>query len=220
MKNLLILSVSGVSGSGKSTLVKALKDFLTGSQIIDKHIYSNYDVWHGNASERQEFLKERWQWINEGAPADKSLSNDRLAKDLGRLRDGEIVTLPDDTTIIRPEGIVLVETFFGRAITAYSELLDISIYIDTPLDIAFCRKLLRDSNIRINPETGKPMTYSETVQKYLEYGMHYVFESVAKSKSTADIIIDGTLSRTEILEVALKHIKDVVTGTITPIQRH
>ena len=72
--------------------------------------------------------------------------------------------------------------------------MNCSIYIDTPIDIAMARRILRDYNektiIRI----------FEDLEHYLKRGRNVYLFKYKEIKNEADLIIDGTLSVKEIVE--------------------
>ena len=86
------------------------------------------------------------------------------------------------TEHIEPTNIIIVEGIMAFAITKLRKMFDIKIFVDTPDDIRFIRRVKRDMEDR-----GRSL--NSVVNQYLESvrPMHLAF--VEPSKRFADIII-------------------------------
>lgn len=82
------------------------------------------------------------------------------------------------------------------------EYLDLSIYIDTPLDIAMARRLLRDHRGSENVDIHNDLKF------YLGAGRAAYLEMEDKIKPDADIVVDGTLPVVQIVELVMKELRD------------
>ena len=87
-----------------------------------------------------------------------------------------------ETEIINPSNIVIIEGILTLAIPEIRELCDIKLFVDTPDDIRFIRRLQRDINERGRSVDSVVNQYLTTVRP-----MHKAF--VEASKSYADLII-------------------------------
>jgi uridine kinase len=91
-------------------------------------------------------------------------------------------TRKKETRKVGPHEIVILEGILILAIPELRELMDIKIYIDTPADICFIRRLQRDIEERGRSVESVIKQYQETVRPmYMQF--------VEPSKRYADIII-------------------------------
>lgn len=80
------------------------------------------------------------------------------------------------------------------------EYIDFTIYIDTPLDIAMARRILRDFNENLFDDVLDDLT------NYLSRGRAAYLEMIKTVKSNSDIVIDGSLPTTLIIDQILEEI--------------
>ena len=138
-----LIGVAGLSGSGKTTLAKALARGHPGALVLSVDDYYR-DLGHLAPDERE--------GGNFDDPA--ALDLDALAADLARLRQGLGVDAPvyDFATHTRrpqprriePTGLIVVEGVLLLYAEAVRAQLDLSIYVDAPLDVCLLRRLRRD----------------------------------------------------------------------------
>ncbi len=115
-----------------------------------------------------------------------------LVNHLKRLKDGLTVEMPvydfkthtrtDEVDILPPKPVVMVEGILIFAESRILDLLDIRVFVDTPDDIRFIRRLQRD--IR---ERGR--TVESVIEQYFATVRPMHMEFVEPSKRHADIII-------------------------------
>ncbi|TCW58227.1 hypothetical protein EC917_102413 [Bacillus thuringiensis] len=80
------------------------------------------------------------------------------------------------------------------------EFIDVTIFIDTPLDIAMARRILRDF---------KEDTMSEIhndLKHYIIYARKAYLEALHTVKPNSDIVLDGSLSVDEIIDQIVEEI--------------
>jgi len=98
------------------------------------------------------------------------------------LYDFKTHTRKKETKSVGPHEIIILEGILLLAIPRLRELMDIKIFIDTPADICFIRRLQRDMRERGRSVESVIRQYQETVRPmYLQF--------VEPSKNYADIII-------------------------------
>jgi uridine kinase len=123
-----------------------------------------------------------------------AFEHDLLAEHLMQLLDGETVSQPvydyenhlrlKETRTVSPRDVIILEgiLLFGNA--QLLELMDLRVFINTPLDICFIRRLKRDIAERGRSAESVIRQYEQTVRPmYLRF--------VEPSKRYADILISG-----------------------------
>lgn len=170
-----IISVSAVTAGGKTTVVNAIKDRLprTASLHFDDYSFEG---------EVEDFSK----WISEGADVHVwDLSP--LKADIERIiRSGEYDYL-------------LLDYPFAYQHQMIKDYLDCCIFINTPLDIALARRVLRDMKEATADEIRNEM------DTYLKYARIAYVQMLKDHLPSSDYVIDGTLSIEEIVnEIAEK----------------
>lgn len=155
-KSSFIISISGPSGSGKTTLVRQLKNRL--SEAISFH-FDDY-------ASTNKYPDDLFAWLNEGADP-KLVMNPDFTRDLNELAQGRSVVLPINDQLLEPKKIIVVEEPFGRGREGMEELIDYSICIDIPLEVALARRMLRG----IQNSDSSPV---ETLKSFEEYLLQYL----------------------------------------------
>jgi len=112
--------------------------------------------------------------------------SDRLLRMLAGRSAGSILPadLPDDTILVEPAPIVLVDGILILTKRKLRDLMDIKVYVDTDADVRFIRRLQRDMH-----ERGRSL--DSVVQQYLDTVRPMHLKFVEPSKRYADIIIPG-----------------------------
>jgi uridine kinase len=98
--------------------------------------------------------------------------------------------------------VIIVEGLFLYNIDVPEGMFDLKVFIDTPTDIRFIRRLVRDRN-----ERGR--TVESIVNQYLATvrPMHNVF--VFPNKAMADIVFNGFEYEAEDIETLARSVKQV-----------
>ena len=181
--NPIVVGIAGGSGSGKTTVVHRILDRVGWDRIA----YLPHDAYYKDASHLP--WEERIH-LNYDHP--NSLDNDLLITHIHMLMRGEAVDTPiydfsrhirsEKTRRVLPSPVILVEGILVFADERLREMMDIKLYVDTPADIRFIRRLLRDINERGRTVQSVVEQYQSTVRP-----MHMEF--VEPTKVYADIII-------------------------------
>ena len=197
MNDILVIGIAGGSGSGKSTLVKNLVQRFGDAVTVVSH--DNYYRRHDDMTYEERCL------INYDEPA--AFENDMMSQHLDCLRRGESVECPvydftvhnrsDQTVVIPPRKVVIVEGILIFADEALRERMDIRIFVDTDADIRLCRRIKRDVNKRARSLESVLSQYQQTVkpmhEKYVEPSKKYanlVVPEGGKNAVALDMIID------------------------------
>lgn len=179
-----IIGIAGGTASGKSTLAKKIYDKSSnyGSVALIK-IDDYYKVLdHLTLEEREK--------VNYDHPS--SLDIDFFISQLNELKNGKAIEKPiydfsahnrsSETIIINPSNVIIVEGILIFAIPELLKMFDMKIFVDTPDDIRFIRRLKRDMEARGRDVESVINQYLTTVRP-----MHHIF--VEPSKQYADIIV-------------------------------
>ena len=182
MENILVIGIAGGSGSGKTTLLKNI--IATFGPAITVISHDNYYKRHDEMT-----YEERCK-LNYDEPA--ALETDLMVRQLEQLRRGEEIQCPvydftvhnrsDDTILIKPEKVIIVEGILIFENKELRDLMDIKIFVDTDADIRICRRIKRDVNKRGRSLESVILQYQETVKP-----MHEKY--VEPSKKYADIVV-------------------------------
>lgn len=179
----VVIGIAGGTGSGKTTVANVILERVGANSIAFLPHDAYYkDLRHLPPAQRRQ--------VNFDHP--DSLETELLVAHLQALRNWESVKIPiydftkhsrtDKTLLIEPHSVILVE---GILIFAEPELLkmfDMKIFVDTPDDIRFIRRLQRDIQERGRSVDSVIHQYQTTVRP-----MHLEF--VEPSKREADVII-------------------------------
>ncbi|MGZ4779366.1 MAG: uridine kinase [Thermoanaerobaculia bacterium] len=179
----VIIGIAGGTGSGKTTVAQAIYDKV-GSDRIE---WIPHDSYYRNFESLNPEERHR---INFDHP--DSLESELLARHLDVLCKGAAVEIPvydfathsrkTTTQRIEPRKVIIVEGILVLAEPELRKRIDIKLFVDTPADIRFVRRLMRDIRSRGRSLESVVEQYVTTVRP-----MHEEF--VEPSKRYADLII-------------------------------
>ena len=183
MKTPVLVGIAGGTGSGKTTVARAIYDRV-GSDRIE---WVSHDAYYRSFDALS--VEERHH-INFDHP--DSLETELLVRHLDALCKGSSVEVPiydftahsrkAETTRVEPRRVVIVEGILVLAEPELRKRIDIKLFVDTPPDIRFVRRLMRDIKSRGRSLESVVEQYVTTVRP-----MHEEF--VEPSKRYADLII-------------------------------
>ena len=179
-----IIGIAGGTASGKTTIAKKLyekaKEFGTVSLIRMDDYYK-----------RKEFIPLNEEG-NKNFDHPDSFETDLLISHLQQLQDGQTIEKPihdyivsnrsSETETIEPGNVIIVEGIMTFVDPVLTKCFDIKIFVDTPDDIRFIRRLKRDM-------VDRKRSLESVISQYLSSvrPMHEAF--VEPSKKCADIIV-------------------------------
>jgi uridine kinase len=179
----IIVGIAGGTGSGKTTVARSIYDRV-GSDRIE---WISHDAYYRNF---EALSPEERHHINFDHP--DSLETELLARHLDVLTKGAAVEVPlydftthsrkPETQRVEPRKVIIVEGILVLAEPELRKRIDIKLFVDTPADIRFMRRLLRDIKTRGRSVESVIEQYVTTVRP-----MHEEF--VEPSKRHADLII-------------------------------
>jgi len=183
METPVIIGIAGGTGSGKTTVARAIYDRVGSGRIewiSHDSYYRNFDGL--STAERHK--------INFDHP--DSLETELLIRHLDVLAKGSSIEVPmydfathsrrTDTQRVEPKRVIIVEGILVLAEAELRKRIDIKLFVDTPADIRFVRRLTRDIQTR-----GRSL--DSVVQQYLTTVRPMHEEFVEPSKRYADLII-------------------------------
>jgi uridine kinase len=180
----VIIGIAGGTGSGKTTVARAIFERV-GNERIE---WISHDSYYRNF---EGLSPEEKHHINFDHP--DSLETELLARHLDVLSKGAAVEVPlydfathsrkiDETQRVEPRRVIIVEGILVLAEVELRKRIDIKLFVDTPADIRFMRRLVRDIKTRGRSVESVIEQYVTTVRP-----MHEEF--VEPSKRYADLII-------------------------------
>ena len=179
----MIIGICGGTGSGKTTVANKILESVSAADVA----FLQQDSYYRDLDQLP--LDYRQQ-VNFDHP--DAIDNDLLVEHLRALKAGRAVELPiydfknhvrlPQTQRVEPKLIIILE---GILILAEPRLLaemDIKVFVDTPDDIRFIRRLRRDV-----AERGR--TVDSVIEQYLATVRPMHMQFVEPSKRVADVII-------------------------------
>lgn len=181
--NTIIIGIAGPSASGKSLLANTIVNELGSDQVVVISEDSYYkDNSHLSLSEREK--------INYDHP--HAFDHELLCQHLKELSQGKSIDVPiysyskhirlPETKTIGAHRIIVLEGILLFTESKLRELMDIRIFMSTPLDICLSRRLMRDVVERQRSFESVLRQYETTVRPmYLQF--------IEPSSRYADIIV-------------------------------
>ena len=180
----VIVGIAGGTGSGKTTVARAIVDRVG----RDKIEWVSHDSYYRNF---EALSPEERHHINFDHP--DSLETELLTRHLDVLVKGAAVEVPvydftthsrkiEESHHVEPRKVIIVEGILVLAEPELRKRIDIKLFVDTPADIRFMRRLVRDIKERGRTMESVIGQYMTTVRP-----MHEEF--VEPSKRYADLII-------------------------------
>lgn len=198
-----IIGITGGSGSGKTTIIKRIAEQVSDFVFIpqDNYYKSAKNISNKNITD-----------FNFDHP--DAFDTPLLLEHLKLLKEGRGIEMPtydfihhrraEQITVVKPSRVVLIEgimVFFEKEVR---DMMDLKIFVDTPDDIRFIRRLERDV-------TDRGRTMESVIKQYLEVVRpgHYMF--IEPTKEFADIIIPEGGHNANALRVLASFMNDILT---------
>ncbi len=185
MAHVMVVAITSVSGGGKTAVARRLVGTLGDAVAIH---FDDYDDTNVHPDDLQRWMKDGGDY---GAYETPLFTNHLQA-----LRAGQSVRYPTDGATVGPAKYVVADAPLGRANSDSGRLIDLLVFIDTPLDIAMARRILRD--IELSDEPLQRMI--DELGGY-ETGVSPIYRHFQKRmREDSDLIVDGTFSIYRIVE--------------------
>ena len=197
-----VIGICGGSGSGKTTIVRKI------SELVSDFVFIPQDSYYKSA----EFISNsNITAFNFDHP--DAFDNDLIIAQLTALKNDESIELPtydfvhhrrtEETIHVSPKKVVIFEGIMVFTNKAVRDLIDLKIFVDTPDDIRFIRRLVRDIK-----ERGR--TVDSVVDQYMNVVRPGHYEFIEPTKAYADIIIPEGGANERALNVLVTFINSVV----------
>jgi len=176
-KSPFVIAIAAVSGGGKTTVTKLLNKKLVNSKALffDDYDFDGPDDMH--------------KWVEDGAD----------------YNEWDLTPFIADLDLLRAESpeFIVLDFPFAYKHSQTRDLINYTVFIDTPLDIALARRIIRDFQNRTMEDAQFDM------RNYLEKGRSAYLEMVNTVKPNSDIVVDGTLSIDDIVNGIFESIRKV-----------
>lgn len=180
----VVLGIAGASGSGKTTLAVELARTLDGIHFPLDHYYR--DLGHLPFEER----------ARQNFDDPELIESALLTAHIAALGNGEAIERPvydfathtrvlDQTDQVRTGTYLIVEGLFSLYYPAILPFYQLRVYVDTPDDVCFERRLRRDVEQRGRTPESVRRQYETTVRPAS-------LQFVQPTARSADLVIDGT----------------------------
>lgn len=172
-----VIAIAAVSGGGKTTITSKLNRKLQNCKTL---FFDDYDF-----DGPDNFV----EWIDNGSNPNKwNLSP--LIRDIEGLLN-------------EPLDYIILDFPFAYSHSKTRELIDFTVFIDTPLDIAMARRIIRD-----NKDDSVDDILLD-LDNYITRGRKGYLNMLKTIKPDSDIIVDGTLPLSEIVDIITKRIVNI-----------
>ncbi len=202
VNNPIIIAIGGGTASGKTTVSNKIIDIVGSDAIvlnIDNYYKSNWGIPFEERKKKNYDHPNAFEWT-------------LLKRHLNDLLNGKPIEMPvydftqhersNKTIRIEPRKVIIIDGIFALYDEDIRNACNIKIYIDTPDDIRFIRRLMRDIN-----ERGRTMEY--VVNQYISTVRPMHIQFVEPTKQYADIIIPGGFNKVAV-DVLRSKIKEYI----------
>lgn len=176
-----IIGISGGSGSGKSTIVKRIKELYPETLLISMDNYYKSAPYINNSNITA---------FNFDHP--DAFDTELLISNVTDLKSGKSVMMPqydfvnhrrlDEMVLVESKPIIIIEGLMIFTDKRLRDLFDLKLFVDTPPDIRFIRRLERDIK-----ERGRTM--ESVIEQYLNVVRPGHYNFIEPYKEYADLII-------------------------------
>jgi uridine kinase len=191
-----VIAVSGTSGAGKSSVVANTAVLLTSAARLhfDDYVTLGNDIAQIRA------------WIDAGANPDE-IKTPVLALDLRALISGEPIRPPNAGHMVQPADYILLEEPFGRSRLELASLIDLTVHIDVPPDVALARRIIREIAAQQNGAEQLVGEIEGQLRAFLAIGRDAYLAAARAARQSADIVLDGMLPVDELAATIVEEVR-------------
>ncbi len=200
-----VIGIAGASGSGKTSLARALVAALG----PERSTPLSHDDYYRPLTPAQRAAVHQHDF-----DAPDALDNALLAAHLDALRRGLDVDVPvyafdvHDRVGARPvaaRDVIVVDGILLLAVPELRAVLDLAVFVETPLELCLARRAERDVAERGRTVEGVHAQWAATVAPAWE-------RHVAPSRAHADVLVDGTQPLDGAVEVLIARLTQPGAG--------
>jgi uridine kinase len=201
MGSVRIVGVAGGSGSGKTTIVARM------TEIAREYALVAQDNYYKSAQHVTNLTITGFNFDHPDA-----FDSGLLCEHLAELKAGRPIRMPqydfvhhrrrDETVAVEPRRLVILEGIMILVDRRVRDLIDLKLYVDTPDDVRFIRRLRRDIS-----ERGR--TVDSVITQWIEKVRPGHYEFVEPTKAYADLIIPEGGFNDRALEVMVPFLRQV-----------
>lgn len=183
MRKPTVIGIAGGSGSGKTSVTRKIMHALDGHSVV----LIEQDYYYKDQSDKT--FEERLK-TNYDHPF--AFDNGLLISHIGQLIERKPVEIPtynyeihtrsDETILVEPKDVIIIEGIFALENEALRDLMDVKLYVDTDSDIRILRRLQRDIE-----ERGRTM--DSVISQYLNVVRPMHLQFIEPTKRFSDVII-------------------------------
>jgi uridine kinase len=186
-----IVGISGISGAGTTTITTLLGAALNGTTVY----WDDFDDISQSPADYIEWLRNNGDYADWHYPA--------LEKTLKQLKDGRSVMHPAKDDELFSSSIVVFDAPLGRKHHPTGQYIDYQFHLNTSMDIALARRMLRDYRHQESAATA----ILDELEWYLTAGRP-LFDAT-EVRNAADFIVNGDLATKEIISVITDKLVDI-----------
>ena len=197
-----VIGICGGSGSGKTTIVEKIRE------LVGEFAFIPQDNYYRSAEHVSNVNITGFNFDHPSA-----FDTELLVEHLSALREGRSIDMPqydfvhhrrsEASTKVEPGKLIIFEGILIYFDARLRDLIDLKLFVDTPDDIRFIRRLQRDVK-----ERGR--TVDSVVTQYLEVVRPGHYQFVEPTKVYADLIVPEGGSNEKALEVLGSFMREVL----------
>ena len=190
MTEVRVIGISAVSGGGKTAVTRRLAEVLSDSVALHFDDYDDANLHPGDFG----------KWFADGADYD-AYDLPVFTGHLETLKAGGRVRYPTSGAIVGPVRYVVADAPLGREHSASGRLIDLMVFVDTPLDIAMARRVMRDMQQDAGASSGEALERVKSELSGYEARARPIYEHFQeRMRAGADLVVDGTLGIDRIVD--------------------
>ena len=191
MKKPFVISVNSVSGGGKTALATALHKSLPDSSLFRFDDFDNSNVYPASF----------YDWSRRGGDIEEFDSPGMQAAVKAEIHSGAVKQ-------------IILDFPLGRRHSCFCDIIDLAVFIDTPLDVAMARRILRDYTINHDESPKETLNrLHNDMANYLARA-RYPYLDTYKDKAHSDLVLDGWRSLDDLKDdvIAVLKARHLVTS--------